>query len=529
MSSFPEPSGEGTFRDDLTRGRFDVPFFAKRFFGVELHPGQVRFAEACIARRAERPWEAAFWDVRVKAGNRAGKTLGLAIIIFHHCFYKIGLLPPNTEQEMRKLLTHPYAWYHLAISQEISYLVYYELLMLFSGNHPAQKGRGCPLIEQVPDLVKTTEKWAGQWHYIQLSDVWGGATIHFRTTAEKAVGTLGRDMNGISVDEADFEPHIAFIYAEVLNLRRLGTAGPIIMVATLTQDHDGSTDYLDLWNEGDPKNIERKPRIKSLTISTRENIGFGLDQATFDALIANMTPEEVAQNIDGQVVAPSTAFFNPKSVDAMFTNDLPELKTAENGHVYAQGVDPALTYDECWSIVLDVTDQGLWKGVECGYLRGRKTTDDILELMISQYNAFEQNRNGLRSSCSLALDATGMGGKMIRERLTDAGVFDIKNIEFGGRTQTKGKRKVMADMRSVIDSGKLRLPRSGPWLGLRKQLLSYRVDITKPKDDGIMALGCAIQQGLRYGGFPVGANSVPFDARSTISRSGRSGAALIPR
>jgi phage FluMu gp28-like protein len=231
-----------------------------------------------------------------------------------------------------------------------------------------------------------------------------------------------------------------------------------------------------------------------------------------------MTPEEIAQNIDGKQVAPISAFFNPKTVDAMFVDDLPELKTAENGHIYAQGVDPALTYDECWSIVLDVTDPDHWKGVECGYLRGRKTTDDILELMISQYNAFEQNRSGLKSNCSLALDATGMGGKMIRERLNDAGVAEIRNIEFGGRTQTKGKRKVMADLRMTIDSGRLRLPRTGPWLGLRKHL-GYRVDITKPKDDGIMALGCAIQQGLRHGGETLDANSVPFDAR--IAQGGR--------
>lgn len=511
------------FRSDLAHGRYDVPFFAERFFGINLHPGQRRFAKAYAARNKSRPWMAAFLWLFVSAGNRAGKTLVLAIIIFHSCFYKMGLEPPATEAEAKRWLTLPYTWYHLAISQEISYLVFYELQQILAGTHPAQGIRGCPLTDEAPNIAFIDEKWASTWNYIRIGDEWGGARIHFRTTADKATGTLGRDMNGISVDEAGFEQHLDYVVKEVLHMRRAGTGGPIIMITTPTAD---IVDFSDFWNSGDPENPDRMPRAYSLRISTRENVGYGLDEETFKSIIANMTDDEIAQNIDGKFVQSKGTYFNARTVDAMFvdsyeikskdgkvrTVELTEMRPAEDGHSYVQGVDPALTYDAMWSIVLDITDGDHWEGVKCGFLAGRRTQEDLTELTIDHYNSYEVNRRGLRSHCSLGVDATGMGGKMFREQLDNAGVLDVRNIEFGGRTLTKGKRKVLTDLRSAIDNGRIRLPRVGDWMKVRRQFMRYRTDITKPEDDAIMALGCAIQEALRYSGRSGGA-TVPFDAR----------------
>jgi len=45
---------ESTFQPDLQRGSWDIPFFAKRFLDVDLHPGQVRYKRRTRGSFAKR-------------------------------------------------------------------------------------------------------------------------------------------------------------------------------------------------------------------------------------------------------------------------------------------------------------------------------------------------------------------------------------------------------------------------------------------------------------------------------------------
>ena len=60
-----------------------------------------------------------------------------------------------------------------------------------------------------------------------LDPALGGGQLHFRTTNEKAIGQLGKDMNLISYDECGFDPNLSFVVNEVLHMRRLSTAGQL--------------------------------------------------------------------------------------------------------------------------------------------------------------------------------------------------------------------------------------------------------------------------------------------------------------
>jgi hypothetical protein len=476
------------FAADLRRGRWDLDFFSTRFLAIEPHPGQQRLWRTALLRTPSG-WRAAYLTIAVSAGNRAGKTLALAILILHNTLYKMGLQPPDSNDE-RSLMTYSkaeYLWFHFGIQQETAELVFNDILRILSGTHEAQKNRGCPLADELGrDVAETSKKYRGDYPWVVFHEVLGGGEVHFRSTSERAIGSLGRDMHGVSFDECAFEPQLEFVVNEVLHLRRLGTGGQLLLVSTATE---GLTSFADIWSQGDPEYADRKASAMSLKISTRENIGYGLDQETFDRLVADMPPYLIPQNIDGGFVESRSAFFGSQAVDAMFSADLPEEDLPRQQHRYAQGVDPALTYDSSWAITLDMTDARHLTGVRARRKSGRQTTLSVSAMVSEGHRSF----SSAHTWCSTVLDATGFGGKVFKDLLAD--LHPLRCVEFGG-TRSK-KLRLLLDLKSSIEGGKLKVPRSGLWLTLRRQLLGYRLEDRKLETDAVMALALAVREARR--------------------------------
>jgi hypothetical protein len=182
----------------------------------------------------------------------------------------------------------------------------------------------------------------------------------------------------------------------------------------------------------------------------------------------------------------------------MFVTELPELTPAQPGHRYVQGADPALTYDSTWSVVLDVTDaEHVW-GVSARHQTGRTTGPVIAALVTNQHMGYVTPG----TVCLTGVDTTGFGGAMFRDSLP----IPIKSVEFGG---SRGRKlKLLTDLKAAIEGGKLRFPRSGPWLTLRRQLLGYRLEDKKLQTDAVMALAVAWSM-VKYA--PAPAVSTRFD------------------
>lgn len=498
----PASAASSDFGRDLLRARWDIEFFAERFLGITAHPGQDKLWRAIVARD-ESGWRPRFLNINCAAGNRAGKTLGIAIPILHNTMFKIGVEPPNPLDDVaiKRWMTHAYEWYHFALQQEIAELAYIEITRILSGTHEAQK-HGCPLTDLLGQPVADwSKKYRGEYLWIKINDAFGAGEMHFRTTGEKAIGQLGKDMNGWSYDEAGFDPHMEFIVNEVLHMRRMSTGGQGWVIGTSTE---GLTAFADRWEEGNPEAPDRKPDSFSMRMSTRENIGFGIDQLMFDRIVAGMPPDLVPQNIDGFFIQGAHAFFSAKAVDALFDGTLPEMEAGVSGGNYIQGVDPALTFDSTWSIVLKRPSAGVGPcvGVKAERIRGRSTGPSISGLATNNHLAY--NVPG-RSGCVTGVDATGFGGKMFMDLLY---IRPVHAIEFGG---TRGKKlKLLNLLKSWIEAtGKLKFPRSGPWLELRRQLLGYRLDDKQLATDAVMALAVAVWLASKY---PAGsAPAVPFD------------------
>ena len=470
------------FGADLAAGRWDVPFFSRRFLGIEAHPGQLRYWRAAMMR-SRNGWQPAYLNIAVSAGNRAGKTLSLAVLILHNAFYKIGVPPPDPTNPNAMIAWQKsvYDWFHFGIQQETAELVFHEIARILTGIHEAQKGRGCPLVDELgPEVVDISRKDRGVYPWVVIHPALGGGQIHFRTTAEKALGSLGKDMHGISFDECAFDPQLEFVVNEVLHMRRLGTGGQLHLISTATE---GLTAFSDLWLQGDPDAPDRTPDHYSLKISTRENIGYGLDQDMFDRIVASMPVYLIPQNIDGGFIESRSAFFGSQAVDAAFTYDLPEVTLPKTNHRYAHGVDPALSYDSTWGIVLDMTNPHRCYGVKAARRTGRQTANSVAALVQEGHRDYTSRG----AFCTTALDSTGFGGAVFKDLLSH--IHPFRAVEFGG---TRGKKlRLLLDLKGMLEKGQLRFPRDGKWLTLRRQLLGYKIDDRKLETDAVMALAVA--------------------------------------
>lgn len=512
--------------NDLASYEFDIPGFARDVLGVTkgVHPGQARFLNLLAKRRSR--WVARYMTIMLASGNRGGKTAALAIFYIHSCLFKTNLMsvwPEGMSDKRRqeRWVKAEYHAYHFGISHEVADLVYNEIVRLLDGAHRAQED-GCPLTASGPVESHDVKEY-GDYHWVKFNN---GAELHFRTTGEKALGTLGKDMHLIGFDEAGLEQNLDFLVEEVFDFRRLGTGGQLIMVSTPSEDL--GTTFADRWelgNHGQPANprargadyqeptlanVDAKASHISMRMSSVDNIGYGLTQEMFDILTEGMDDRRWNQNVEGIFIQAKSAYFHAQNVSACFKRELPERTPARKSIAYIQGVDPAKQKDSAWSIVLAVIpdpedpSNPYLVGVRAEQKRGQKSTETIVALAADAFNAYEVVRLGSR--CYTAIDATGFGGKMFRERL-DEEIPSVHNVEFGGTVQKK--RKLLGDLRTVIDSGRLILPAEGIWLQVRKQLLGYKLEDRGIEQDAVMALVCAVWLIRRA---PAdGKGSVPFD------------------
>lgn len=477
---------------DLKIGREDPVFFAERFLGVTMNPGQQRWARSCV-ERAENGWSPKFLTTAVSAGNRAGKTIAMALIIFHSAFYKLGIKPPlaGDANDALRWIKEPYEWYHIGIQQETAELVFRELTMIAQGIHPAQKGRKAPLFMELGQIATFNKKYRGEYLWFQFNKAVGGASIHFRTTQDKAKALLGKDMNGISFDEAAFDPHLMTIYQEVLNLRRLSTGGQLHFISTPTE---GINDYADLWELGNPDNTQRDPQFISFRMSTRENIGFGLTQENFDSIVRQQVPYLVPQNIDGYFIEAREAYFNALQVEKAFDDTLPEEREPVGKRRYVQGCDPAIASDATWAIILDFTDKKSVQGVRCRKKSGRQTVTSLVNMLRESHLLYNQG-----SHCTTIIDNTGFGGKMFAQELSI--IKPLRQVDFAG---TKSKKlEILSDLKTIIDKEMIKFPKSGIWLELRRQLLGYKLEDRNLETDAVMALAVAVRHAMRSAGETV--------------------------
>ncbi len=495
------------FVKEFEKCRWDPIRFATVFLGIRLHPGQKRMMAAYV-RRTDSRWRAYYYWIMVAAGNRAGKTLALSVIILHSCIYRIGLEPPKTTDPaaLKRFASLPYMWWHFAVEQSPAEQVFTEIVNLLGGSHPAQPN-GCPWTIAIGNgdsvvgarkVAKATTvegvEWTdgpkerGEYAWITFAPELGGAQVHFRSTKAKALSAIGMNMHGLSFDEAGLQeaPSLRYLLEEVMHARRLSTGGQFILISTPSADT--STEYEDLWYTGDPDDPFRDPRRFSMQMSTRENIGYGIDRESFDALILHQPEAWIAQNIEGRFIQAMGVWFNAESVRAAFIDSLPEkTEPGGAGHVYAHALDPGLK-DKCWSLVCEMNREGILTGVSLDRQEGKQTTRGIVALGARDHARYA----AAGANIETGVDGTALGGHMFRELLEES-IPVVRTIEFGGVIKTK--RQLLSDLRTAFDEGRIKLPAGGYWAEVQKQCLNYKLADRKLEQDLVMCLAIIVKLG----------------------------------
>jgi hypothetical protein len=217
-------------------------------------------------------------------------------------------------------------------------------------------------------------------------------------------------MNGVSFDEAAFEPHLVMIYQEVLNLRRLSTGGPLHFIGTPSE---GINDYAELWERGNPENPAKDEKFISFRLSTRDNIGYGLTQDNFDDVVRQQAEYLIPQNIDGFFIEARDAFFWSQSILASYRTLEDDLKPTKN-HRYVQGVDPGISHDATWAITLDITERGKLRGVRVRKRGGKQGISAVVNMVREGHLLYSQDG----AFCTTIVDSTGLGGRLFQQEFS---------------------------------------------------------------------------------------------------------------
>lgn len=485
----------------LTQGSEELITFAEQILGVDLNRAQKRWFIAA----AKGPNWLNKIIVHV-AANQIGKTLGLAILILWACHYKVGLERPKNdiEGDYQRWFDTAYQWFHLAPTQQQAYLVLRDIRQLVDGTHAAQRRKSL-FPQQLVTFLKV-EDYEG----LQM---WNGSIVQFRTTDDRAKALQGRRAAAISYDEAAFEPHLTSVVNEVLLMRLIAFGGPLFLVST----PDGINDYYEIVmpirEQGELVADQTWVKDSSTLVwsTVHDNIGYGLTAEGVEQMEAALDESTRDQQLRGAFLEPSEAFFVPTSSMLAAFVEMPDVVGPEPGRAYVTFWDTAARTDPVVGVVLDVTTVP-WRGVYFKrYLKPPPQDALLLEMraLHGLYNGAVSPDKARHSRALTGWDATGMGGVMLRQQLSD--IRPSHALNFGG---PKAKINMLTNLRAALSTHKLLLPKT--WMRMQRELTGYRLDDTKIQQDCVMALAGAAELASR--GFS-GVQQRKFDPSGRVTRA----------
>lgn len=470
------------FEELWARGRHDPIFFAEQLLGVHSNPAQQRWLPKHVPD-ADGNWP--YHRTVHISGNQVGKSLGLAILILWAASYKIGL---SVRMEPRRWLETPYRWFHVAPDQATAYIPLDIIEALVKGAHPSQVST-CRF---PADTVSFSMIETGYRGFTTMA----GAVVQFRTTAEKAKALQGRVANVISFDEAGLENHLIEVMDTVLSMRLISTGGPLILVGT----PDGMNDYYEvvqsILGQSHPSPDEERvwlgDDVALVWSHVSDNIGYGYtaeEASRKEAELDQLSPEKKAQMLQGAFLEPSEAFFVPGSeIEKAWDDSLPAYVEPQPGRRYVIFWDPSVSTDPTAGYVIDVTRKPFAVVQEVYQLKSPGFT-----WLLSRMREVHSDRNSVGKALT-GYDSTSMGGKIFKESLSN--IRPAKPLDFGG---PKAKLDYLGNLKAMLLNGSLVIP--GEMVGLKREVLNYRLDDKNIKQDRVMALaGAAWLAGKGFSG-----------------------------
>ena len=476
-------------RRDLERGRYDIVFFAWRFLGLTLHPGQIR-----IQRLAD-----GIVNVIV-CGNRFGKTAGIiAVRHIWYNFYKKGMTE-GTDASWQRTDYRTAALGPFSDVCEVDYRIIYQIMTSsFQINVEGEPVR--------------TNKCAIEWFldkdrcrnshpfFIAFKDNCG---IRFFSGQDDKFGVVqGKKFGYGSYDEGGRSHHLAYELKSNLIPRFGEMNAPLDLISTPDQKSPSLTYHYEIFQKG----LTGAEGFKSFEGSAYENIY--LPKHYFERIKLALADDPlIDQVLYGKFVFGGETFYDADQIQAARDKDLNGGVKFERGHRYTIATDTAVGSDEQAYTVLDVPegfnikdpdpDAPLRLVRQVAFVGSSKSPAVAMadfEDLWDHYDKEKTVRGILETFNEGSIRWYHDLPDHIRRKTRCYGSYIPPNQKLAARLNnnptTNGGKKVdmLIALRKCLSAGVLRIPDDNK--ELIQQLNMYREDDEKLKTDRIISLALA--------------------------------------
>ncbi|UCC43208.1 MAG: hypothetical protein JSU65_08650 [Candidatus Zixiibacteriota bacterium] len=411
----------------------DPAFFADRFLGIKLHPGQRQWLEKSTGR-----------ENALVTGNRWGKSFASAVKLIHTAIYRPRDLKYDLSGRYRTVIG--------SITQDQANLMFNQVIRLVRQSEI--------LVPLIDGLVRTP---------FPILAFGNGATVEARTTQNRGEYLLGNDYDLFVFDEVAFEPDPEYVVEEVIMMRLADREGRLDLVSTPNGRN---------WFYRRAMEIAAgKRRGHFQSGDSRENVHISSDY--LDERVHYFSESRLKQNIMGQFVDSGGEVLRSDYIDRALENITgAKEKNSSVRPLYISGWDLARKQTATVGITVSVVD-GYASVVELERFRRFDWT------VVIQKIKERQNRYPGR----LVIDATGLGDVVV-DQLSD---YNPESVIFTANSKAELLTNVeLFHARDAISYNRWELP-GGPgrtW-SFEEELRDARWDDNN-RCDALMALALAL-------------------------------------
>lgn len=478
----------------IQQGLYDPCFFARYWLGIELNP----FQERALAKLAACLWSGEYKpedliEMILRAGNRTGKTVLIAIIHIYFAYYKIGVKygPGYDDFKYRTFDISPQSRQAKECLKYIEDILTGKLTWTIEGRRYSNAA-GLKL----KNFFEGKNENMGELRYTNRS-----VTYAFSTGEDMGAGFQGLPAAIITYDECVLSHHLADeLDSNVYS--RLGDYGKLMMLVSTPNEEGKSQQYFHHLVH------EAKAGENNFVIadgSYMENIFIPMEKRESHAkTVRDRDPVMALQILEGEFVSTGGNMFETGVIERLW-----------NGTKAPEGFEePDQSGEYLISVDWGVADKGdetvmlVWKydtiPIKIVYAYSRQGGDPY-ELI-----AVLRNLKLSYNNARIIMDTSSMGGTIFKKLLRDhkpisfdaggSGEAKTDALLYAQILLTKNRHRRLVDGRFIEDNPEFGWIRSPYIPKLASQLATYQLDDKKLKQDWVSAFYIGIWQiWKRYG------------------------------
>lgn len=471
-------------QSSLTRGYYDIVYFAEVLLGMPLHEGQKRYLRNATAKIN-----------LLDSANRWGKSVLMAVLHIHGNFYKLGIGRGNSEAWYRA----NYMTINLGPHSDATEPVFRAIKAILHSAFPIpQEGGGLKNNECLIGWFLDEDHCRNSVPY--LITYQQNCSTLFRSLGEdKGTSIQGKHFGLATYDEGGRSHHLEYEIDSNIMPRLADLNGRLHIPSTPDMTSASILHHYELFEKG----LNSEPGYYSQEGSIRENIFLLRNNPTY---IEDETKRLAGNPILDQVLygkfvfAGDNIFPGPDILEAKRDELIPGVPF-KPGHKYIIGIDTAMGEDEMVFTVMDETEENkeISRQVGC---KGNSKSPQIhmadFEGLVRSYAApIPGTERKSLSNIKIILETwNGESARFYQDMPYDLqaitkcfGSWQPMGVKVVGRNPRNVKKaELLLALRKLLAQRTLTIPNEST---LIKQLSIYREDDKNIPTDRVMSLALA--------------------------------------